>query len=173
VRLRGLRSKDWELFREWNESPEWSWGDVQAYPPISPERTQSWVEREAREGRDGDNRRFIIESAGGEPVGTIDTSHCNQQAGTFRYGIAIAPEHRRNGYAAEAIRLVLRFYFGELGYQKVNTSIWSFNEPSLRLHEALRFVVEGTLRRTHRRAGRLWDEMIVGMTREEFEERYG
>jgi RimJ/RimL family protein N-acetyltransferase len=173
VKLRGLRSTDWELFRRWNESPEWSWADLHAYPPISPEQTKSWVEREAREGRDGDNRRFIIESAGGEPVGTIDTSHCNRLVGTFRYGLAIAPEHRRNGYAREAILLVLRFYFEEYGYQKVNTSIWSFNEPSLRMHEALGFTLEGTLRRTHRRAGRLWDEVIVGMTIEEFHERHG
>ena len=41
-------------------------------------------------------------------------------------------EHRRKGYAAEAIRLVLRYFFHERRYQKCNAEVYSFNEPSQR-----------------------------------------
>ncbi|OAI43722.1 hypothetical protein AYO38_10435 [bacterium SCGC AG-212-C10] len=97
-------------------------------------------------------------------------SRCDRHARTFSYGIAVSGDHRRLGLAKEAIILVLRFYFEERGYQKVNTSVWSFNEPSQKLHEQLGFVLEGRLRRTHFRAGHFYDELLYGMTAEEFAE---
>lgn len=39
----------------------------------------------------------------------------------------------------EAIFLVLRFFFHELGYQKVNVQVYAFNEGLLALHRRLGF----------------------------------
>ena len=48
---------------------------------------------------------------------------CDPGHGTFQYGLAIRREHWRRGDAPEAIALVLRCFFHELRYQKVNVHI--------------------------------------------------
>jgi len=75
---------------------------------------------------------------------------------------------RRQGYASEAIRIVLRYYFFERRYQKANVSIFEFNEGSVVLHQKLGFQPEGRLRRTVFSNGRFWDELLFGITIEEF-----
>ncbi len=172
VRLRALRPDDWEHFHRWNQDPEWSWADNLTYPPLSPERTQSWLEGELARPRDGDSLRLVIETVDGEAVGSIDTNRCDPNNGTFWYALALPREHRRKGYGAEAARLLLGYYFRQRRYQKVTTFIGAFNEPSLRLHEKLGFQVEGRLRRMSFRFGQHHDEFVVGMTAEEYEERF-
>lgn len=91
---------------------------------------------------------------------------------SFSYGVAIRNEHQRKSYASEAIILVLRYYFQELRYQKVTTPVFSFNEASRRLHEQLGFQQEGRLRRKIFTRGQYFDEIVFGMTMEEFTEKY-
>ncbi|MFN8441618.1 MAG: GNAT family N-acetyltransferase [Caldilineaceae bacterium] len=75
----------------------------------------------------------------------------------------------RRGYATEAIKLVARFYFRELGYQKLTSLVYNFNERSLQMHEKFGFVFEGRLRRTAYTNGRHYDTIVFGMTSEEFD----
>ena len=103
-------------------------------------------------------------------VGAIDTHTCDPRNGTFQYGVTIRREHARKGYASEAIRLVLRYFFHELRYQKVNVEIYGFNEASVKLHRELGFREEGRLRRMVYTGGAYHDSIMLGMTREEFEE---
>lgn len=67
----------------------------------------------------------------------------------------------------------MRYYFQELRYQKVTIHIYSFNDASAKLHETLGFQLEGRLRRTIFTKGQYFDELLYGMTREEFIDRYG
>jgi RimJ/RimL family protein N-acetyltransferase len=85
------------------------------------------------------------------------------------YGLAILPDHQRHGYATEAIRLVLRYYFQERRYQKVTVEVYSFNEPSILLHQALGFTLEGRLRRMIYTEGTYHDVLMFGLTDDEFE----
>jgi RimJ/RimL family protein N-acetyltransferase len=66
-------------------------------------------------------------------------------------------------------KLVARFYFRELGYQKLTALVYSFNERSLNMHERLGFVFESRLRRTVYTNGRHYDTIVFGMTSEEFD----
>src|SRR5260370_29515602 len=88
--------------------------------------------------------------------------------GTFVYGVAIKHEERRKGSGRGAILLMLGYYFHDRRYQKVTVSIYSFNEPSIRLHERLGFQREGQPRRTVYTQGSHYDQLIYGLTVEEF-----
>ncbi len=59
---------------------------------------------------------------------------------------------------------MLRYFFHELRYQKVTAQVYSFNAPSIALHERLGFQVEGRLRRMIFTHGRHFDELLYGMT---------
>ena len=89
--------------------------------------------------RESDDYQFVIETLAGEPVAVIGTDNCARLNGTFSYGLYVAPEARRNGYAAEAVLILLNYYFLERRYQKAEVGIYAFNEPSVRLHERLGF----------------------------------
>ena len=76
------------------------------------------------------------------------------------------------GATREAILLVLRYFFGELRYQKVGATVYSFNEPSVRLHEGLGFGQEGRLRRELFTGGQYHDILLFGLTAEDFAARH-
>lgn len=168
VRLRAVELTDWDPLAAWNQDSEASRASYFIPFPQSRERTRRWVEKEATTGPEGDAFRFQIETLAGELVGTLNTHTCDPRAGTFSYGLAILPQHQRQGYASEAIRLVLRYYFEELRYQKVTVTVYSFNDPSVRLHERLGFQLEGRLRRMGYTRGEFFDHLMYGLTAEEF-----
>lgn len=170
MRLRAIEPSDWAVYFAWNQDDDQARGVSHVPFPQSEEAVRQWAQREATRTPEGDNFRFVIENERGEVVGDLTTHHCDPLAGAFSYGITIPREHRRKGYASEAIALVLRYYFRELRYQKVTVSVYSFNERSARLHEKLGFQLEGRMRRTVFSDGHLCDELIYGLTVEEFAE---
>jgi RimJ/RimL family protein N-acetyltransferase len=168
VRLRAIEPEDWATYHAWNEDDEQA-RSLYAIPfPQSAEAARQWAAQEATRKPVGDAFRFVIENDQGEVVGDLTTHNCDARVGTFSYGISIRHDQRRQGYAAEAIALVLRYYFRELRYQKVTINVYSFNEPSIRLHERLGFQLEGRIRRTVFTDGQHHDELIFGLTAEEF-----
>lgn len=172
VRLRAVEPSDWNIHFEWDQDTEMSRALHEVWFPRSREKARQWAEETALQGPTDDKFSFQIETLAGEMVGHISTHDCDIRNGTFSYGVAVHPDHQRKGYATEAITLVLRFYFDERRYQKVNAGIYSFNEGSIRLHERLGFALEGRLRRMVYTRGLFYDLLIFGMTAEEFAERY-
>lgn len=136
--------------------------------PSSPEGAMKRHEYRCTNNSDNDEYLWVIEDKDGQAVGCINTFNCNRRVGSFQYGLGIAREHWRKGYASEAILLVLKYFFMELRYQKVTVGIYSFNDKSIKLHEKLGFTCEGRLRRTVFTGGEYYDEIMYGMTCEEF-----
>lgn len=170
VALRALQSSDIALFQALDDEAARNVDMI--HLPQSPEKQMQWLEAEQR-SRVGDAFRWVAETGDGVLVGTINTFACNRRYGTFKYGIAVLPEFRAQGYAAEMIRLVLRYYFHELNYHKVTPHVYSFNKASIRLHEKMGFVQEGRLRDMLFTNGEYYDEIHYGMTGSEFGRLYG
>ncbi len=168
VRLRAVEPEDWQVLFEWDQDTDVMRRSGDLPFPESRERAKKWAAEQAlQEGKD-DRYRWVVESLSGEFVGMIETHFCNRRHGTFQLGIAVLREHWRKGYASEAIRLVLAYYFRDLRYQKVNAHVFSFNEASLGLFRKLGFRQEGRLRRMVFADGAYHDEVVFGMTAEEF-----
>ncbi|WP_352419025.1 GNAT family protein [Proteiniborus sp.] len=137
--------------------------------PQSKEKMRERLESNIKKESQDDSFRWIIEDMNGNVVGNINTFDCNRRVGTFKYGIGLEKPYWGKGYAKEAIKIVLRYYFRELRYQKVNAYVYSFNERSQKLHESLGFMQEGKLRRMIYTNGSFYDEIYYGMTSEEFD----
>lgn len=173
IRLRAVEPKDAEAHFRFNLRDDYGMLD-QIYPPGSLSRVEQWASRRSLEGLENDAYSFQIEAIGsGELVGGIATHHCDQRLGVLSYGLHVFEEHRGRGYASEAIRLVLRYYFQERRYQKANVGVFAINEPSRRLHESLGFQLEGRIRRSVLTRGEFSDMLEFGMTVEEFRDRHG
>ncbi|QQE77294.1 GNAT family N-acetyltransferase [Alicyclobacillus sp. SO9] len=170
IRLRAMVPSDISLFETFDDDISRNVDVV--YFPQSMQRLQNWFDEEMTKQRNDDSFRWVAENSEGQPVGTIDTFKCNRRFGTFKYGLAVSLQHQGKGYATEIILLVLRYYFHELRYQKVTPHVYSFNHPSLTLHEKLGFNREGQLRNMIYSHGKFFDEIYYGMTRDEFDRRF-
>jgi RimJ/RimL family protein N-acetyltransferase len=171
VRLRAVEPEDWEAQHHWNQQSNLLQGIDHVWLPSSRGLTRSLMEERSKQTGDDDNFRFQIETLAGELVGWLVIHQAQPRTGTFWYGVAVAEEHRRKGYAAEAIVLALRYYFLERRYQKVNADVWEYNAASIALQTRLGFTQEGRLRRMQFTGGQYYDRLIFGMTREEFLQR--
>ncbi len=112
---------------------------------------------------------FSIENLEGEHVGGISLHSRDEKNGLFSFGIVIYRSQRGKGYAQDAVRILLRYGFRERRYQKCNSACLHTNQASIRLHAKLGFLEEGRRRRQSFFNGEYHDEVLFGMTREEFE----
>ncbi|MCY9658808.1 GNAT family N-acetyltransferase [Paenibacillus chondroitinus] len=169
VRLRPVLASDWEKFHLNDLDSEGARHCDVIYFPRSEEGTKAWAANQAGNVPVSDNVMLAIETLDGELVGSISTSSCDRRHGTFKYGVAVFREHWRKGYASDAIKILLRYYFEELRYQKVTAHVYAFNEGSVALHERLGFVQEGRLRNMIFTKGQHFDECLFGLTKGEYE----
>ncbi|MFC0190058.1 GNAT family N-acetyltransferase [Fictibacillus aquaticus] len=170
VRLRPIQHSDWKYFHKDSLDSEISRLNDAIYGPRSEEGTKRWTESEAEKGWDGHNFRMAVENFDGELVGSISTDKCDPRNGTFSYGVSIFRDHWKNGYASDSIKIVLRYFFNELRYQKATAYVYSFNEGSIQMHNRIGFTQEGCLRNMIYTQGKYYDLLVFGLTDEEFEQ---
>jgi RimJ/RimL family protein N-acetyltransferase len=169
VKLRPVSPSDWKEFHDNDQDSEGARLCDSIYFPRSEDGTKAWAERTSSKASEGDNVFLAIETLDGTLVGSITTSSCDTRNSTFKYGVAIFRKHWRNRYASEAIKILLRYYFEELRYRKVNAYVYAFNDGSRALQEHLGFVQEGILREMIFTKGKHYDEYVYGQTKDEFE----
>ena len=174
VRLRAVRPDDVRLFEKYADDSEIDRlaGDTDF--PYDAERDRRALEKQIEEDQEeGDDRFLIIETLEGKYAGTIELLHTDQRHRTADIGVVL--DNRKawgKGYAGEAIRLLLRFAFRELGYEKVGLSVFEFNPRAIALYEHLGFQHEGRRRSQVYTDGRRWDELFMGMTRADYEAQH-
>ena len=169
VRLRAYDPRDGEAFRRWVRDDTDS-GRMNYEIPFP--RSGALAGGGELPPPQDDNFGFMVETLDGMLVGGVDAHDCNPRSGIFMLGIGIFPEARGKGYATEAVRLLLAYYFCEKRYRKCHSVVFSFNPPSIRLHERVGFTREARLRRMVYSEGAYHDELHYGMTIEEFNARY-
>jgi RimJ/RimL family protein N-acetyltransferase len=170
IRLRALEEKDVSFFQTYDDEVMRNFNEIQL--PETSQQILEWMQTEQKPKAE-DQFFWIAEDVDGNVIGEIGTSQCKRRHGTFKYGIALSRNYHGKGYAKEMILLVLRYFFMELRYQKVTPHVYSFNEPSIKLHERMGFVREGQLRNMVYTNGQYYDAIYFGMTKQEYESLYG
>lgn len=170
TRLRPFRLDDADLrFVEFLDSPtrQAHAGGIEL--PTSVELQQTWLEKVAGCQDNGGMILFAMEDLGGDTVGWISLHSHDQKNGTFSFGIAVYRAYRGRGYAVDAVRILLKYGFWEQRYQKCNSICADDNPASIRMHIKLGFTEEGRCRRNSFYNGAYHDDILYGMTREEFD----
>jgi len=170
VRLRSVEPEDWEFFYNWNLETDTQKNLAAIWFPQSKENVKNWIKKEIAKAPENEEHFFVIETLTGETIGCINANTLSKNNGSFRYGLGIVQSQRKKGYASEAIKIFLNYYFNELRYNKVNAAVYSFNESSIVLHEKLGLIQEGRLRQVKFTDGKYWDILLFGMTKDEFNE---
>jgi len=169
VKLRPLEPEDAEVLS--NYINDWEVRQYLAmYLPISRETERDWVIRQSRSVSD----KLIV--LGIEPIdlkeatliGTIslEIDWKNKNA---ELGIAIwNKKFWGKGYGTDAIRVLLRYAFYELGLHKIWLRVFEFNQRAIKCYENIGFKREGVLREMLFRDGHWHNVIIMGVMKDEF-----
>ncbi|MFB6595214.1 GNAT family N-acetyltransferase [Streptomyces diastaticus] len=169
VRLRGVEPEDWRGFRDLARDLDGVRAADLVRPPRSDEGFRAWTAERAGRPPGGETFRLVVEVvADGSFAGAVTVGETDRRAGRFRIGVEIGRGHRRRGYAAEAVSLLLAYQFGEERLHKCEVEVYAFNEASLALFRGVGFVEEGRLRDHEFLAGAHHDVVLLGITAPEY-----
>ena len=120
------------------------------YGPFSASEYRRWVESVQNQP---DPMFFAIVTD--RPVGVASYLRIDEANGSIEVGhVAYSPALQRSTAATEAMYLMMRRVFDELGYRRYEWKCDSLNAPSRRAAERLGFTYEGTFRQALVRRGR-------------------
>jgi RimJ/RimL family protein N-acetyltransferase len=168
IELRRHVRENYRLYGEWYGDPEiWrltSW----SASPLSP----SAVERlfEDREHSPTDDSFAIHLKGEDEPIGVISLMNISEANDSAELSVIVGhPEDRHQGYGAEAIALILRYGFEDLGLNRIGLSVFEFNEDAISTYKKLGFRTEGRLRKALQRDDGFHDAILMGISSSEWE----
>jgi RimJ/RimL family protein N-acetyltransferase len=113
---------------------------------------------------------FTIETLDGVNVGGLNLNSVDERNGTFSIGMQIDQNHRGKGYGTAAMKILLKYAFHERRLNKYYGSILYGNIASGTMLKKLGCKEEGRRRQMVYSNGRYYDEILFGLTKEEFEE---
>lgn len=170
IRLRAATESDAVLFK--NSDGDFDTETARRYDfihfPLSDAQIAKKLSSLEKEKPSNDDYLFVIETLDHHAAGLITTFDCDTRNGTFKYGIFMLDDFKGKGMAAEAVKIMLNYYFNELRYNKVNVYIYDYNSASLGFHKKLGFIYEGRLRQMAFSNGSYHDAVFYGMLRDEF-----
>jgi RimJ/RimL family protein N-acetyltransferase len=170
IRLRPLLPDDTALWQlEEHDSQTVRFLNYGITLPKTAVDAEAFAERYAHFNNIDERIMFSIETLAGELVGGINIHSMDRKNGTFETGTRLYRRFRGLGYAFEAKTIVLRYAFHELRFQKYNIRCIETNEAMIRHARRLGCREEGRIRRHIYTNGRFYDEIILGLTREEFD----
>jgi len=82
-----------------------------------------------------------------------------------------APADRGQGYGSEALELILRYAFEEMGLHRLTAATTTYNPGALRFLERHSFRQEVVRRQAVARDGQRWDVVMLGLLRAEWQAR--
>jgi RimJ/RimL family protein N-acetyltransferase len=140
----GLHADD--LFEAWSEAPDSrDWTYKFPEQPTDLATCRAYVERESRSP---DPLHFaIVDNASGRAVGSASLMRMDPVHGVIEVGgISYSPRLKKTRPGTEAMFLLMRRAFDELGYRRYEWKCDSLNEPSCAAALRYGFQYEGTFR---------------------------
>ena len=107
----------------------------------------------------------------GEFVGFAAIDQIEEQSGNFSTVTFVLEAFRRKGYAEDVKHLMLSYMFDERRFEKYNTDCIESNEAIISHLKKLGCVEEGRRRRRIFTNGQYHDEVLFGLTRDEWKGR--
>lgn len=169
LRLEPPRPAHLPVFVSWFSDPEVTRYLLRRHPP-SLRQEEHWLERAA-----GSRADVVWAVTRKDPPALIGVTALHRIDWQYRHAwIEISLGDRSSwgqGFATEAVRLCTTYGFVELGLEKILASVYSGNDPSLRIVAKTGFRHAGLLRRHAFFGGEWHDEWLGELLREEWKDR--
>ncbi|MGG8495095.1 GNAT family N-acetyltransferase [Tenacibaculum sp. TC6] len=143
INLRALEPEDL-TFLYTIENNESFWEVSHTQTPFSKFLLKQYLENAYMDIYEAKQLRLIIElNNNQQPIGTIDLFDFNPQHKRAGIGVLINPEYQKNGYASEALDLLINYCFSHLNLHQLYVNITDDNINSLHLFQKKNFTKIG------------------------------
>jgi RimJ/RimL family protein N-acetyltransferase len=108
--------------------------------------------------------------ANDQGIGFVGMDGINWVHGEAWLGIGIGD--RRfwgQGYGTEAVRLILKYGFGELNLYRISLNVFDYNGRAIGSYQKAGFKIEGRARSAVKRDGKRWDLVFMGILGSEWD----
>lgn len=164
IRLRAIEPRDRRTLVGFDHSSTNGLAQAEGY--------RHWAAHRAQHPDAADDFQLAIETRRDQQlVGSMCTSQTDEPD-VFGYGVGIGPQHRRHGYADDAIVTLLALMFTQRGYRKCRVGIYAHNAASLALHDKLGFRVEDRTTEPDSLSNGVHELILMGISAREFTTRH-
>jgi RimJ/RimL family protein N-acetyltransferase len=165
ILLRALSESDLDRVLSWHNDPDLYATLGGRFRHVNREAELNWL-RQRITASDEVNLAICLagslEHIGNIYLRNIDLVHRNAELHIF----IAHPEHRGKGYGANAIGLLLKHAFEDLGLVRVYLHTLASNSAAIKSYEKCGFVIEGKLRKHAFKNGAFEDMIVMGLCRE-------
>ena len=172
VRLRAIEREDLPRLHELFDDDL----ELIARAEDTPPRPVSLAELEQRfderlEEADRSVMRFAIE-VDDEVIGECELHFIDHYRATCQLGVVLGREYWGKGFGQDAVRALVGFAFRDLNMRKVGLEVLADDERAVGAYRSAGFVEEGRLREHSWFEGAYHDALVMGILREEWQERH-
>jgi RimJ/RimL family protein N-acetyltransferase len=167
VVIRAIEKEDLQLLNKWSNNPEINYMLGGWHFPSSLQDQEKWFSNLTLSSN---NQRFAIETEDLGLIGMVNLIDINWKDRRAFTGMLLGDKDMRGkGYGKDTIMAINKYAFEELGLMRLDGSMISYNESSLKVYiEKCGWVKEGIKKNAYFRKNEWWDEIIVGITRENY-----
>lgn len=138
----------------------------------SQKNTQKTIEKELEDQKVNQHFFTIRTLAEDKLIGDIGLNIINWSGRDAFVGLGIGErDFWGRGYGTDAMNVILRYAFTEVNLRRVTLTVFEYNPRAIRSYEKAGFRHEGRMRGLLNREGKRWDELFMGILREEWMEK--
>lgn len=168
VLLRAIEKEDLPLLHKWSNDPEINYMLGGWHFPSSEADQEKWFNTLSL---NSNNQRFAIETEDMGLIGMANLVDINWKDRNAFHGMLLGDKDLRGkGYGVDTIMTMNKYAFEELGLMRMNGSMISYNEASIAVYtKKCGWQIEGVKKNHYFRKNQWWDQVVVGITREDYE----
>jgi len=167
IMLRAIEEDDLEILHQWANDPPTQdiIGDI--HFPSSMEFHKDWFRKLQS---DTLNQRFAITVKEQGIIGISSIVQIDWKNNHAWHGVMLGDKDiRGKGYGFDAVMATMRYSFDELHLERLDGSMIEYNTGSVAFYcDKLGWKKEGVRRNYYFRKGRYWDQIAVGITKNDY-----
>ena len=166
IKLRAIEPEDIDVLFLW-ENDQDIWKVSNTTSPFSRFVLEQYIANSHQDIYTNKQLRLMIETVGDEKVtiGSIDLFDFDPKNKRAGIGILIEKEYRNNGYASEALNLLIDYAFGVVDLHQLYCNICDDNETSMKLFQNAGFQVVGVKKEWIKNSEGYQDEYLLQLIR--------
>ncbi len=163
--LRPLCEADIPLLTRWINNPNIR-DFVNRYLPAMEQEEHDWLKSLVARSK---NEIVLIIEVKGKAIGTMGIHGIDWKNRIATTGAIIGEEaYWGKGYGTDAKMALLEYAFNTLNLRKIMSHVKAFNKRSLAYSLHCGYKIEGRLRRQHFVNGQYWDDIVLGLFKNEW-----
>lgn len=163
IYLRALDVSDVERTWKWHNDSGLYEMLVNPFRYVSRGAEEEWIRRKLAYSQTELQLAICLKESH-QHIGNINLRDIDWTARIAQVGIFIGEaEHRSKGYGSQALRLMLRHAFNDLGLLRLYLTVFEDNQCAIRAYQKCGFVVEGRLRKHAYKLGQFKDLILMGI----------